>query len=65
MFLTLQNTSNQAEVIGQRINPGGRYGLEIQVSYNFYDHKKGVNWFKNRLETIDKNLEKEIKHYRK
>ena len=62
MFLTLPKTSVQAEVIGERNNRSSGSVLEIPVSYNFYGHEKGVNWLKNRLEAIDKNLEKDIKH---
>ena len=62
MFLTLPNTSVQVEVIGQRINPGGGYRLKIPVLYHFYGHENGVNWLKNKLEAIRKNLEKDIKH---
>ena len=65
MSLTLPNMSAQAEVIGERINRGGGYGLEIPVLYHFNGHENGVNWFKNRLEAIRKNLEKGIKHYLK
>ena len=46
-------------LIGERINRGGAYGLEMPVSYHFYGHKKGVNWLKTRLEPIDKNPEKD------
>ena len=46
----------------ERINQGGVYELEIWALYNFFGHKKGVQWLKNRLEAIDKNLEKDIKH---
>ena len=46
----------------ERINQGSGYELEIWALYNFYGHKKGVQWLKNRLEAIDKNLEKDIKH---
>ena len=60
IFLTFPNMSVQAEVIGERINQGRDYGLEIPVSYHFYGHEKFVNWPKNRLEVIDKNLEKDI-----
>ena len=62
MFLTLPNTSVQAEVIGERINRGDGYGLKIPVLYHFYGHKNGINWLKNRLEAILKNLEKDIRH---
>ena len=53
----------QAKVIEERINRGGGYGLQIPVSYHFCGHEKGVNWLNNRLVAIDKNLEKDIKHY--
>ena len=62
MFVTLPNTSVQVEVIGERVNPGGVYGLELPVSYHFYGHEKDENWLKNTVEAIDKNLEKDIKH---
>ena len=62
MFLTLPNTFVQAEVIGERINRSSGYGLKIPVPYDFYGHKKGVNWLKNRLEATDKNLEENMKH---
>ena len=62
MFVTLPNTSVQVEVIGERVIPGGVDGLELPVSYHFYDHEKGENWLKNTVEAIDKNLEKDIKH---
>ena len=58
VFLTLPNTSVQTQVIGKTIDRGGDYGLEIPVSHHFQGHKKGENWFKNRLETN----EKDIKH---
>ena len=48
-------------MIGERINRGGGYGLEIPVSYHFYGHEKSINWVKNRLEEILENLEKDIK----
>ena len=60
MFLSLPNTSVQAEVIGGRTNRGGGYGLEIPVSYHFYGHEKGVNWLKNRLEAIGKNKKRTL-----
>ena len=47
----------------QFINQGGGYGLEIPFSYPFYGHEKGVNWPKNRLELIEKDIVKETKHY--
>ena len=62
MFLTLPNASVQAEVIGEIINGDGGYGLEIPVLYHFHGHENGVNWLKNRLEAIRKNLENNIKH---
>ena len=62
VFLTLPNTSVQAEVNQERINEGGGCRLEIPVSYHFYVHEKGLNWLKNRLEAIGKTLEKDIKH---
>ena len=62
MFLTLPNTSVQAEVNGEKIHGGGGYGLEIAISYHFYGDEKDVNWLKNRLDAIDKNLVKDIKH---
>ena len=62
MFLTLPNTSVQAEVIEESINQGGGYGLEIPVLYQIYGHENGVNWLKNRLQAIRKNLAKDIKH---
>ena len=43
LFVTVPNTSVQAEVFGERINLGSGYGLEIRVSYHFYGNKKGVN----------------------
>ena len=63
MYRTLPNTFVQAEVIGEKINQGGGYGLESPVSYHFYGHKKGVNWFMNGLDPICKSLEMDIKHY--
>ena len=51
MFLTLPNTSVQTDVIGERINRGGRFGSEISVLYHFYGHENGVNLLKNKLET--------------
>ena len=45
--------SVQAKVIRERINQGNGYGLHISVSYHFYGHEMGKNWFKNRLEAID------------
>lgn len=47
MFLTFPNKSVHAEVIGERTNQGGGYGLDIPVLHHFYGHKKGVNWIKN------------------
>ena len=64
MFLTLQNKSVQAEVIGERINRIGSYRLENQVSYHVHGREKGVNWLKNRLEVVDKILEKRHKTHR-
>ena len=43
MFLTLPNTSVQAEVIEEKINLGVGYGLKIPVLYHFYGHENGVN----------------------
>ena len=62
MSLTLPSTSVQAEVIGERINQVGGYGLEIPALYHFYGYESGINWLKYRLETICKNIEKYIKH---
>ena len=45
------------------INQGGGYGLEIPFSHHFYGHEKGVNWLKNRVELIDKDIVQEKKHY--
>ena len=39
MSLTLPSTSVQAEVIGERINQVGGYGLEIPALYHFYGHE--------------------------
>ena len=65
MFLTLPNTTVQAEMIWERINQGGVFGLENPVSHHFYDHKKSIKCLKNRLDKIDKNLEKDIKGFLK
>lgn len=62
MFLTFPNKSVHAEVVGERTNQGGGYGLDIPVLHHFYGHKKGVNWIKNWSEATVKNLEKDIKH---
>ena len=62
MFLTLPNTSVQAELIIGRINQRGGYWLDIPVLDHFCGHRRGVNWLKNRLEAINENLEKDIKH---
>ena len=62
MFLTLPNTSVQAELIIGRINQRGGYWLDIPVLDHFYGYRKDVNRLKNRLETIGKNLEKYIRH---
>ena len=40
MFLTLPNTTIEAEVVGKRLNRGGGYGLEIPVIYRFYGKEK-------------------------
>ena len=50
MFLTLPNT-----YVIPRIS-------EILVLYRFDGHEKCINWFKDRLEVIDQNLEKDKKH---
>ena len=62
MFLTLPNTHVQAELILGRINQRGGYWLDIPVLDHFCGHRRGVNWLKNRLEAINENLEKDIKH---
>ena len=62
MFLTLPNTSVQAELIIGRINQRGGYWLDIPVLDHFYGYRKGADWLKNRLETIGKNLEKDMRH---
>ena len=49
-------------MIEERVNLGGGYPLEITISDHFYGHEKGINWLKNQLEMIDKNLKKDIKH---
>ena len=62
MFLTFPIKSVQAEAIGERINRGDNCRLETKVLYHFYGHEQSLNWLQNRLQAIDKNLEKDIKH---
>lgn len=62
IFLALSDTSVQAEVTGERIDRGGGYEQEIPVLYQFYCNENEVNWLKNRLEAILKNVEKDTKH---
>ena len=40
MFLTLPNTSLQADVIGERINQSGGYGLEIPFPIPIFNLKQ-------------------------
>ena len=49
-------SSNEAEVVGKRLNHGGDYGLEIPVKYRFYNQGKIYQWLTKILETV-KELE--------
>ena len=62
MYQTFPNTSVRAEKIGDRINWGGGYVLEIPVLHHFYGQENGPHWLTNWLEAIRRNLEKNIKH---
>ena len=60
MFLTLPNTTIEAEVVGQRLNRGGGYGLEIPVIYRFYGKEKTIMWLTKKLKAINDELQCKI-----
>ena len=47
----------EVQVVVQRLNREGRYGLEIPVNYHFYSQEKFVNWFIKKIEGVRKDLE--------
>ena len=59
MFLTLPNTSVQAEVIGERINRGGGFG-KFQFYITFWPRK----WRKLAQERTRGDLQKSRKGYK-
>ena len=42
-FLSVIDGSVQEEVIGERVNLGGGFGLEIKVRFHFYGHENTNN----------------------
>ena len=56
MFLTLPQTSLQAEVDGKRVNRGGGNGLEIPVNYRFMGPSKALKWLLKKIEKAEKEL---------
>ena len=60
MFLTLPNTTIEAEVVGKRLNRGGGYGLEIPVFYRFYGKEKTIMWLTKKLKAINDELQCKI-----
>ena len=55
LFLKVPNTLITAEVIRERINRGGGYGLEFPVMYCFYGPEKLINC---RVFTVRESQEK-------
>ena len=43
----------EAEIVGERVNCGGNYGLEIHVLYHFLGPAKAIE----KIETVEKELE--------
>ena len=52
LFLKVPNTSITAEVVGERLNRGGGYGLEIPVMYRFHGPEKLINWLGKKIKSI-------------
>ena len=57
MFLKVLNTSIEVQVVGNKLNRGRAYGLEIPVIYRFYGQEKLVNWLIKNIEAVKKELE--------
>ena len=57
MFLMILFTLIEIEVVAERLNRGGSYGLEIPVKYRFKGHEKIAQWLTKKLETVRKELE--------
>ena len=57
LFLTLPHCSMEVDILGKRVNRGSGYGLKIPVRYHFLGPAKAIDWSKNKLETVKKELE--------
>ena len=62
MFLSLPHCALDIFVTGKRINRGGGYGLEIPANFYCYGPEKAINWFKNKINKIEKKLKENVKH---
>ena len=56
LFLKVPNTSITAEVVGERLNCGGGYGLEIPVMYCFHGPEKLINWLGKKIKAVKSDL---------
>ena len=56
LSLKVPNTSITAEVVGERLNRGGGYGLEIHVMHRFHSPEKLINWLGKKIKSIRSDL---------
>ena len=54
-FLTKTGSKAEVKVVGNAVNPGGGYGIEIPCVYNFQGQKKYIE-LPRKLVDIDNNL---------
>ena len=59
LFLTLPNCVIKCKVIGNRINRGAGYRLEIPAQYKFFGLGKAVDWAEKIVRMFIHSVEKE------
>ena len=55
--LSLPKTSIRARVLGERVNRGAGYGLEIHFCFTFQGHVKGIAWVKKKIVDAEKMVQ--------
>ena len=58
MIQSLPRCALDIFVTGKRINSGGGYGLDIPANFYFYDPENTINWLKNKINKIRRNIKK-------
>ena len=64
-FLTLPNCTIKCTVIGERVNHGAGYGLEILVHFKFLGPAKAIQWAENAVKKVIQNINQRVNHCKK